>query len=45
MFSNTISIGIGINAKRVRPSGAPPFASTQWQLITAQWQTIVTNWN
>jgi hypothetical protein len=37
-----IAIYIGMMPNGVVP---PPFANTQWQLITTQWQLINTTWN
>jgi hypothetical protein len=45
MFGIAIGIGAGIGRRIIKTATAPPFASTQWQLITAQWQTITTTWN
>jgi len=45
MFGIGVDIGIGLKNRYVKAATAPPFSSTQWQLITAQWQTIATTWN
>lgn len=41
-----VGLGIAIGWQRYAGGGGtPPFANTQWQLITTKWNLINTTWN